>query len=338
MAEKFLPPELDKPQPVMRIWKWIGLAVFTIAILLSPWLPGIVVGLACLYGVLVIVNLLFILFRRLKNRVFWSVRNRIIGAFVFVGLIPMLVILGVIYLSLRMLLGQLAGNYLDVALNEVERELSSINAELAQQIVPGSTSSALDRLASRTFQNHAPQFPRLAARLVQKRQDGTFETVWKYDPHGIVTMFEQYPANKWLGANPFFEGLLREDATLLMTTLRPVAQGPNRFLDLSAPVDANIEQRLEREKSIYLTMLGIGATDVRVSNTGIKITTNKNDEPKVEADAEQQIKSMVERRRRDPRRMITWGVPLDATNFSSGKKNTAGIAVVSVPQIERAHV
>src|SRR5687767_15802010 len=150
MAEQFLPPEPDKPhKPVMRIWKWIGLSVFIVAILLSPWLPGIVVTLACLYGVLVIFNLFFILLRSLKNRLFWGVRNRIIGSFVFIGLIPMLVILGVIYFSLRMLLGQLAGNYMELAFREMERELSSINVELAQRIAPGSTSTALDPLASR---------------------------------------------------------------------------------------------------------------------------------------------------------------------------------------------
>ena len=51
----------------MRIWKWIGLAVFIVAILVSRWLPSIVINLASLYCGLVILNLLFILLSLLKN-------------------------------------------------------------------------------------------------------------------------------------------------------------------------------------------------------------------------------------------------------------------------------
>ncbi len=64
-----------KSRSVMRLWKWTGLAVFLLAILLRRWLPGIAVALAWLYGIVVIFNLLSYLLRALKNRIFWSVRS-----------------------------------------------------------------------------------------------------------------------------------------------------------------------------------------------------------------------------------------------------------------------
>jgi len=84
-------------------WKWIGLAVYAAALLFNRWLPGLIVGLAYLYGVVVIANLLFYVFRYLKDRLFWRVRNRIIGSFIFVGFIPLLLLLGIIYLSAYLL-------------------------------------------------------------------------------------------------------------------------------------------------------------------------------------------------------------------------------------------
>src|SRR6266498_3281577 len=199
MTDNLLTLGMDKPRAtIMRPWKWAGLALFLLALLLRRWLPGTAVVLACLYGMVVVFNLSFLLLRMLKNRLFWKVRNRIIGSFVFVGLIPLLVIAGVIYLSARVLLGQLSGNFVKVSLEEMARELSWINAEMGHQIRHGASPGLLDTLASRTFTSHAAQFPRMAARLARKRQDGTFEIVWQSDPKGIFPKLEQYPAEKWL--------------------------------------------------------------------------------------------------------------------------------------------
>jgi hypothetical protein len=235
MSDYLLPPEMDKPAPpIMRLWKWIGLALLLLAILMRQWLPGPAVGLACLCGLIVIFNLFFHLLRRIKNRVFWKARNRILGSFVFVGLIPLLALAGVIYLSARVFLGQLSGNFVEVSLKEMLHELSWINAELGQKIQRGVPLNSLDPIASATFASHAARFSRLAARLARKRPDGAFEIVWKSDPQGIFPKIEQYPAEKWLGSKPFFEGLLGGKQTMFMTSLRAVPQLPGHYLDLSA--------------------------------------------------------------------------------------------------------
>jgi sigma-B regulation protein RsbU (phosphoserine phosphatase) len=331
------PPELQEPpKPLMRTWKWVGLALAVAAFVLSRWLPSGVVAAGYLCGVVVVCNLLFHLFRRLKNYVLWSVRNRVIGSFVFVGLIPLVVLAGVVYFSLRVLLGQLTNDFLESSVRELEHELSWINAEMAQQIPRGAAPSALDAAVLRTFAAHAAQFPRLAARLARRRQDGTFETLWTSDPHGVIPRLDRYPAESWLGSRAFFEGLVGTKATMLLTSLRPVLQLPGHYLDVSAPVDANVEQRWEREKSLYVVFLSTEAKSLTVSSgygTKVKVTTEsgaKGNDRETEIAVERKLASLEARRKKDTRRMISWLVLADSRSLVSGE-DVAGIAVVNVP-------
>ena len=88
MTEPSLLPEGEKAaRSFWRRWKWIALALFLSAILLHPWLPGILVAVGYLCGFVLIGNLLFHMGRYLRDRLFWRVRNRLLASFVFVGLI-----------------------------------------------------------------------------------------------------------------------------------------------------------------------------------------------------------------------------------------------------------
>ena len=135
MKEQFLLPPNEAPRrKFWTPWKWIGLAVYAAALLFGRWLPESVVAAASLYGIVVIANLIWIFSRFLKDRFFWRVRNRLLGSFIFVGVIPLLILIGVIALSTYILLGQLAGQYLNRTLRENELLVSEMNADLAGQI------------------------------------------------------------------------------------------------------------------------------------------------------------------------------------------------------------
>lgn len=335
MPEHPLLPKVEKPsRPLMRPWKWIGLAMLVAALLLSKRLPAGVAAVGYLCGAIVVIDLALHLFRRLKNYIFWSVRNRVIGSFVFVGLIPLVVLSGVIYLSLRMLAGQLASNYLEASVGELKNELSSINVEMAQQIPRDAAPSALEELAARTFASRAAQYPRLAARLVRKREDGTFETVWMSDPHEIVPRLERYPVEKWLGSQSSFEGLLETRQTLLVTSLRPVRELPAHYLDLSTPFDAHLEQRMEREKSLYTIFLSTAEKNVRMTYPQIRIATesagNEKNEREIEATIEKRLTAVDARREKDPRWMISWLVLADSWSLNTGN-NVKSLVVTHVP-------
>jgi predicted PurR-regulated permease PerM len=174
-----LPPDDAPPRKFWKPWKWIGLAVYVAAHIFNRWLPGYIVTAACIYGIVVIAGLVFFVFRRLKDRFFWRVRNRLIGSFIFVGIIPLLILLGVVALSSYILLGHLAGQYLNQALQENGRQISEINAELAGQIPHEDATSAFPARAAAVFSRHSSQFPRLAVRFLQRFPDGSLRAVFR---------------------------------------------------------------------------------------------------------------------------------------------------------------
>lgn len=131
---------------------WSGAVCRTL--IFNRWLPWPIVLISYLYGLVVIANLLFHLFRYLKNRLFWRVRNRIIGAFVFVGIIPLL-LGGAIFLTGYVMFGQLAGRYLETSLHEIENQLTEINAELGGELALGDAQALLRDRAAAVLGEHA---------------------------------------------------------------------------------------------------------------------------------------------------------------------------------------
>jgi len=318
-------------------WKWIGLAVYAAALLFNRWLPGLIVGVGYLYGIVVIANLLFHAFRYLKNRLFWRVRNRIIGSFVFVGFIPLLLLGGIIYLSAYMLAGQLAGKYLDSSLREGEQQIVEIHRELAGQIAQAGLQAAFPEIAARVASAHAQQFPSLPARLLRRGAAGSFEVLSKHDPQNTVKDVVPYPGASWLGGGASFVGLLRQGGTAYMSCLRPVSGLSGVYLEVTAPLDGHFAERLQREKSIYFALMGTGQTDIVVSNRGVTISINDRD--KDAAPQKTEVRKAVlsatdaleARRRNDARSMIAWGMALQCRNYESGKEDYAGVAILYVP-------
>jgi hypothetical protein len=156
-------PEAKFAAPQKRIWrpwKWIGLAVFGLALLFGTWLPSAIVLLGYAYGILVIANVLVMLSIRLKNRMFWRVRNRLVGSFVFVGVISLALLAGILALSGYIFMGQLASRYLENSLDDVRHQLEVVNGELAGKI-PADVSreavyrSVIDKI--RAWQGDLPQ-------------------------------------------------------------------------------------------------------------------------------------------------------------------------------------
>ncbi|HYK89393.1 MAG TPA: hypothetical protein VE398_11515, partial [Acidobacteriota bacterium] len=186
MTKQLLEPQSDAPaKKIQTLWMWIGLALYVAVLLFGRWLPGTIVAVGHIYGIVVIANLLFRLFRYLKNSFFWRVRNRLIGSFVFVGMIPLLLLASVVFLSGYVLFGQLAGRYLDNSRIELEHQITAINTELGGRLSPSMTETIFDELASRVFSDHAAQFPQLAARLLRRNPEGAFSVMFKCDRNQI---------------------------------------------------------------------------------------------------------------------------------------------------------
>lgn len=334
MTKQLLEPQTDAPaRKIWKLWKWIGLVLFAVVLLLGRWLPRPIVAVGDLYGIVVIANLLFHLFRYLKDTLFWRVRNRLIGSFVFVGVIPLLLLSGVVFLSGFVLFGQLAGRYLDNSLIELEHQITAINTELGGRLSPSTTITTFDELASRVFAGHAAQFPHLAARLLQRNSGGTFYVTFKCDRDQIERDPSPYPGNAWLGGMPSYEGPVVDGKTVLLISLQPVPSSDNLYLVVSAPLDLSLSERLEREKSIYFSLVGVGSSRVAISREhwSTKQMTLKEDDPDMSRQDTRQVNEMESRRLADPRRMVTWFVTLEGKEYSTGKAAQAGVAFLHVP-------
>ncbi len=332
MTEQIIGSQTDVPaRSIWRTWKWIGLAAYAAMLLFSRWLPWPITLIFSLYGLVVIANLTFHLFRYLKNRLFWRVRNRLIGAFVFVGVIPLVLLLGVVFLTGYVLFGQLAGRYLEGSLHEIENQLTAINAELGGQISPSDIPSTFRERAASVFEEHAALFPRTAGRLLRKNEDGSLEAVSTFDPNHLEKEEAPYPAQSWLGGASSYEGLVRqEQEAVLMISLQPLPKSGRHFLVMSAPLDQSVEARLQREKSIYFTLVGIGRTNVVIRKSAVEVNVDERDARAGKLDREA-LDLLQSRTRGDSRRMVTWGVAFAGKDYSTGKAGNVGMAVLHVP-------
>jgi sigma-B regulation protein RsbU (phosphoserine phosphatase) len=332
MTKQLVGPQTDAPaRTIWRRWKWIGLALYAGALIFNRWLPWPIVLISYSYGIVVIANLLFHLFRYLKNRMFWRVRNRLIGAFVFVGIIPLLLLGGVVFLTGYVMFGQLAGRYLEGSLHEIENQLTAINAELGGQLSPVDAQAAFRDRAAAIFEEHAGQFPRMAARLLRKNQDGSLQVISIFDPHHLESEEPSYPGNSWMSGTPSYEGLVREgDAVVLMISLQPVPRSDQHYLVMSVPLDQFIEERVQREKSIYFSLIGIGSTNILIRNGSVEVTVNEKGAEVSKQDTEA-VRLLESRRQGDRRRMVSWGVTLSGKEYSTGKTERVGMGVLHIP-------
>lgn len=317
-----------------KTWKWTGLGFFVFALLFRRWLPSYFVAAASIYGLVVIVNLAFFVFRYLKERLLWRVRHRVIGAFIFVGVIPLVIILLLGFLVSYMLLMQLGAHYLSTALQENVHMISGINLELAGHIASADAANELKAKASPIFKGYSAKFPRLAARLSRRTPNGALTVVSKYDPHGIVREISPYPGDAWRGGDASFEGIIKDGDKLLMISLRPVPGLAGFYLETTAPLDKSIEDRLRLEKSLYATFIANEDASITASPEGFKVKINNTDSAResTEKRINQDVKSQDDYIKSDPRSKI-WGVlPLRCKLIDSGKSDLAAMATFRVPR------
>ncbi|RPJ56647.1 MAG: HAMP domain-containing protein [Acidobacteria bacterium] len=88
-------------------------------------------GLGTLGLIITLPYYLVKLVRSVKNRWLWKVRNKIIVSYAFVGIIPMVILVLLLWLTMRLVVGQLAALYLDSELQNVSARLREANQGIA---------------------------------------------------------------------------------------------------------------------------------------------------------------------------------------------------------------
>lgn len=316
--------------PRRRFWKlirWSCLIIFAFVLLFREFLSHSTISVTGLIG-LVFIGLLFVAFWYVSDRLFWRVRNRLLGSFIFVSVIPLAILACLLFLSGYLLLGQLGAQYLANALQENTLRISEINSELAGQIAFAGNVSVFPSKAPSILSGSFAQFPDLASRVLQRLPNGNLEVISKYDPQMILPDVSPHPGDKWRGGTESFEGILKDNRRLLLTSFKPIPGLNGSYVETTAPLDKHMEDRLRREKSLY-------ATFVCDENPGISINANDIRVSIKDKAAEQLVKQDLEdqntHRRSDPRKMILYYLYLRGKEYASGKDAEVGAAIFHVP-------
>jgi phosphoserine phosphatase RsbU/P len=323
------PPSIRKP--VWRRWKWIGLAAFLLALILKPWLPSWLVAIGYLYGTIVLVNLGYQIARFLKDRFFWRVRNRVVGSFIFVGLIPLLLLTGVIYLAGYAMLGQLASHYLSESMDSLEEEVLRISVQLAQQLPVEPGTQAFEATARRIFLENSSRFPRMAGILLRPAAGGGFEIAQRFDPQHTLPSLERLPADKWLADKQFFHELVIKEQSAWFIAIQALPRWGHSALALLVPLDSNIQSLMEKEQSVYAEFVAIGRTKVQKSRTSISVEFEDQGRKVTEEELQPRLGQLNDRVKKDPRRMISWGALVDGLDLTAGDRRIVSLAVLRVP-------
>jgi sigma-B regulation protein RsbU (phosphoserine phosphatase) len=331
-----LPPESAPRRKFWKPWKWTGLIVYAVALLFGRFLPRPVVAAAYIYGIVVIAVLIFAGFRYLSNKLFWRVRNRLIGSFFFIGVIPLLTFVGIVLLSGYILFGQMAGQYLQNALKENNHLVSEINAEVAGQIASADPAGTFSSKAALVCSRYFAQFPRLASRLLRRNASGNLEEIAKYDPQIVLPELFPHPGDKWLNGASFFEGTLRHEGRIFLASLRQVTGSRDLYVETVAPLDISVEARMRRDKSVYVAfVVQLEDANITISRTGIFVITKSKSSPPQNKSGKssvgQKLEDLNAYRRADSRKMISWFLTIGGKVYGSGKSDLEGIALFYVP-------
>jgi phosphoserine phosphatase RsbU/P len=318
-------------KPYWKRWKWIGLALFAGTLLLKTWLPDWIVAIGGIYGTIVLLNLGFHLARRLKDRFFWRVRNRVVGSFIFVGLIPLLLIAGVVYLSGYALLGQLASHYLTESMDDLEEEILRISVQMAQLLPLEPGAQAFETSTQRVIAENSKRFPRMAVLWIQPSTDGGYEIKQRVDPLRILPALERLPVGKWLAGKQFFHDLVVQDRTAWFISIQTLPRWSSSALALMVPLDGNIQSLMEKDKSVYAEFVAVGKTKVTKTRTSISVEFENQDHLATEEELRPHLESLNTRAKNESQRMISWGALVDGFDLTTGNRGIISFALFRVP-------
>lgn len=168
-------------------------------------------------------------FRWLKSRLLWKVRNKIIVSYAFIGIIPVLILGFVSWLSLKVIFGQLGALYLD---NEI-RGISESLRDTGEQILLGyyrraeSTDGGTDLILQEI------------RKVLAKRPQALKKMSWAID--------RQVPA--W--AKKGFSGLTLDSGQLYLRNISVVEHESNSHLIyLEIPFDQDLATYIKRRSAI----------------------------------------------------------------------------------------
>src|SRR5947209_8342617 len=100
----------------------------------SPSTAESLEGWITVLSALVIVLLTFAAYRWLRSKLLWRLRNRLIVTYVFIGVIPAVLLMTMAFITIYLFAGQFANFVVTSDLNSRLRSLQAVNAAIANEL------------------------------------------------------------------------------------------------------------------------------------------------------------------------------------------------------------
>ena len=213
---------------------------------------------------------LFQLFKRIKRKMLWKVRNKIIISYAFVGLIPVSILIFMGWLSFRLIFGQVSALYLDNQIQLIEDLVEGTQNAVVIDFYAGQTRTDTRLLAlleehrARFTQEHPGLENLWLGLLEQKASRGAFKFRGA-SPSGSASL-----AAVPLWAQAGFHGLVHEGGRLYFRSVTPMRTTVPALLVLQIPFDDQVVRYIEGRTSIVLSPpLSVRPSGDPPSQTGI---------------------------------------------------------------------
>ncbi len=204
----------------------------------------------------------FRLLRWVLRRSLWTVRNKLILAFLFIGLIPLIIMDGIAWVAVSFIFRQLSVVYLEQEFDQATHELHERAERIVYRAYQSSTSDP-ERLSDLIRQEQTSlielhpglghtQFSLLRRRTTEDRTRYTRLEQFPPLPHTVTEV--EIPV--W--AREGFQGMVIESGNVFFRSLLPVrSDGYDHLIYLDLPLDERLIEHIRDQTDIKLSLFAL---------------------------------------------------------------------------------
>jgi len=225
-------------------WYLLGLDLLLLALqgvldLFKPSYGQPLGGWVSFLSTVVIVLFLALAYRWLKAKLLWRLRNRLIVTYMFIGVIPVVLLMAMAFITVYLFAGQFANFVVTSELNSRLRSLDAANSAIAHE------------LSTRLERGEPPTAESLEG---LKRHDSSWAIrhvcAWrngKFLPMARDAQ-EQPPFSLPASGGPHFSAITRDGGSLHLRAVTTVESGQQKLVVISSePLDRNLMEELAQD-------------------------------------------------------------------------------------------
>jgi phosphoserine phosphatase RsbU/P len=244
--------------PRMIRFSFLAIFLFFFGLAIQSFSPG------SIFGILHDIGLAFLILsgaywfyrglRLLFRRLLWKVRNKMIVAYLLIGVVPLAILFLIFWLVGTLVFKQLSAVYLEAELREIFLSFERVNHRLILEAyrLPGPVSDERMMEAARsTLERESAGFEGLGLALFRRVNDSRWETIGTISARDWP--LESWQAPEWLERS--FSGLIRRQNQLFFCTLE-VVDGDDAALSVALllPFDDRVFDYFRRRTSIEMAL------------------------------------------------------------------------------------